>query len=71
MFIKHKASNFANKMNKPVKIASAVIFVLVVVGLIISMRDVFFSYLKEAGFPALLLNIATMTVGFLLAVLFV
>ncbi len=70
MLVKRKFSAFSAKMEKPVKIASALIFILVVVGIIISIRDVFMSYLNEAGLPAILLNVSTMTLGFLLAVLF-
>ncbi|RLD23053.1 MAG: bile acid:sodium symporter family protein, partial [Bacteroidetes bacterium] len=70
MLVKHKFSAFAARMEKPVKIASALIFILVVVGIVISIRDVFMSYLNEAGLPAIILNVSTMTLGFLLAVLF-
>jgi bile acid:Na+ symporter, BASS family len=70
MLVKRKFPAFASRMEKPVKIASALIFILVVVGIIISIRDVFMSYLNEAGLPAILLNVSTMTLGFLLAVLF-
>ncbi len=70
MLVRAKFPKFAVRMDKPVKIASAVIFVLVVVGLTISIRDVFFDYLKEAGLPSIVLNISTMLAGFLLALLF-
>ncbi|MDT7828812.1 bile acid:sodium symporter family protein [Pricia sp. S334] len=70
MWVKGKFPAFAAKMDRPVKIASAVIFILVIVGVTISIKDVFMSYLKEAGLPAILLNITTMTLGFLLAVWF-
>ena len=70
MLIRAKFSIFADKMEKPVKIASAVIFVLVIIGVIFSIRDVFMDYLGEAGLPSILLNITTMLIGFLLAVLF-
>ncbi|MRI01199.1 bile acid:sodium symporter family protein [Kriegella sp. EG-1] len=70
MWVKHKFENFALRMEKPVKIISAIIFILVVVGITISLNDVIVSYLKEAGLPAVLLNISTMTLGFILAVLF-
>jgi len=70
MFVKAKAPKFATRMDKPVKIASALIFVLVVIGLTYSIRDVFLEYLKEAGLPAIVLNIFTMSVGFLLAFIF-
>ncbi len=70
MWVKHTFQKFAARMEKSVKIASAIIFVLVVVGITYSIRDVFVSYLSEAGLPAILLNVSTMTVGFGLAVLF-
>lgn len=70
MLVKHKRPTFSAKMEKPVKIASAIIFILVVVGVTISIKDVFMTYLREAGLPAILLNISTMTLGFLLALWF-
>ncbi len=70
MIIKAKYSKFADKMEKPVKIASAIIFVLVIIGVIFSIRDVFMDYLGEAGLPSIILNVTTMVVGFLLAMLF-
>ncbi|PCE64735.1 bile acid:sodium symporter family protein [Sediminicola luteus] len=70
MLINAKKPEFAAKMERPVKIASAVIFVLVVIGVVISIREVFMDYLKEAGIPAILLNLTTMAIGFTLAVLF-
>lgn len=70
MWIKAKFSVFAKKMEKPVKIASAIIFVLVILGVTYGIKDTFMSYLNDAGLPAVLLNISTMTIGFLLAILF-
>lgn len=70
MWVKAKFSAFAGKMEKPVKIASAIIFILVVIGVTYSIKDAFMAYLNEAGLPAILLNVSTMSVGFLLAVLF-
>jgi BASS family bile acid:Na+ symporter len=70
MFIRNKFQSFALRMERPVKIASAMIFILVVAGIAFSMKDVLTSYLNEAGLPAILLNISTMTIGFILAVLF-
>lgn len=70
MLVKSKFPAFAEKMDRPVKIASALIFVLVIIGVIFSIKDVFMGYLQEAGLPAILLNISTMTLGFLLAVFF-
>ena len=70
MVVKRIFPNFATKMSKPVKIASSVIFVLVIIGVIYSIRDVFMSYLGEAGAPSLMLNIITMGIGFILAISF-
>ncbi len=70
MLVKHLSPKFSLKMEKPIKIASAVIFILVVVGVTYSIRDVFMHYLNEAGLPSILLNITTMLTGFMLAVLF-
>lgn len=70
MFIKAKFHNFAVKMEKPVNIASALIFVLVIIGVVFSIRDVFMDYLSEAGIPSIILNVSTMVIGFLLALMF-
>ncbi len=70
MIVKANFTIFANKMEKPVKLGSAIIFVLVIVGVVFSIKDVFFEYLSEAGLPSILLNISTMVIGFSLAVLF-
>ncbi len=70
MFIKEKFHDFATKMEKPVNIASALIFVLVIIGVVYSIRDVFMEYLSEAGIPSIILNVSTMVIGFLLAIIF-
>jgi bile acid:Na+ symporter, BASS family len=70
MIVKHLFPKFSLKMEKPIKIASAVIFTLVVIGVTYSIRDVFMHYLSEAGLPSIMLNISTMSIGFMLAILF-
>ena len=70
MLIKAKYSIFADKMEKPVKTASTVIFILVVLGVVFSIRDVVMDYLWEAGLPSIILNVTTMLIGFLLAIVF-
>lgn len=70
MLVKGKLPLFALKMDRPVKIASAIIFILVIIGVTLSIKDVFMSYLKEAGLPAIILNVSTMAIGFLLAISF-
>ncbi len=70
MIVNAKATKFARSMDKAVKIASTVIFVLVMVGLVYTLRAVFFDYLKQAGLPVMVLNIATMIIGLLLGLAF-
>ena len=71
MLVKSNFSKFAAKMEKPVKLASAIIFALVVVGVLFSLRDVLVGYLTAAaGLPSILLNVSMMVLGFLAALLF-
>lgn len=64
MTLKNAKPKFADKMNKPVKIASALVLFLVIIGLVIKKKSDLIPYLEQAGFSALILNIATMLVGY-------
>lgn len=66
---KYKAA-FAMKMEKPVRIASGLVIMLVIVGLCIKEKDNMIPYLQEAGLVALVLNVVTMFVGYRVAKLF-
>ncbi len=70
MTINHYKTTVAQKMDKPVRIASVVILVVIIVGLIIKKRDVIGYYFESALLIALALNVATMLVGFLSSKLF-
>ena len=70
MLINKKFPEFAFRIERPVKKASMVLFILVVVGVSYSNRNEFFEYFSQAGPPSILLNICTMAAGYLLAVLF-
>ena len=63
MVLKNTKPVFADKMNKPVKIASAAVLFLVIIGLVLKKKEELIPYLKQAGLMALVLNIATMLVG--------
>jgi len=67
MLIRAKLTAFANKMMQPVRIASAIVFVLVLAGVIISERENIVPYFQQAGLVMLTMNVATMTVGLLIA----
>ena len=70
MLIRKYREGFALKMARPVRIASAFVLALVIVGIVIKERENFVSYFQQAGIVALLLNVSTMVVGYLSARLF-
>lgn len=70
MLVNHFKHSFAVKADKPVRIFSIVIFVVLVLGIILKNKDHVFDYFREAGLVALVLNLITMGVGFWLSKLF-
>jgi len=70
MLIRKYKQEFAERMAKPVRIASGLVIALVIIGLVIKERENFVSYFEQAGIVALVLNVATMLVGFYSAKLF-
>lgn len=70
MLIKRFASDFADRMDKPVRIFSVVIFVAIVAGITIKIRTQIMEFLLSAGGISLLLSITTMALGFMSSRLF-
>ncbi|WP_415371550.1 bile acid:sodium symporter family protein [Patiriisocius sp. Uisw_047] len=70
MSIRKYYPRFALKMAKPVRITSAVVLALIIIGLVIKERENFVAYFEQAGIAALLLNILTMGIGYIAAKLF-
>ncbi len=70
MLIRAKGPNFANWMAKPVKTASAVVFIAVLLGILIKERTSIVSYFQQAGTATLTLNLLTMGLGYGLGYLF-
>lgn len=64
MFIKSKWSGFAAKMDKPVKIASALILLIIIISVTIRERQVLIDYSSELGLPVLLFNVLSMAIGY-------
>jgi BASS family bile acid:Na+ symporter len=64
MLIRSRATTFAERMDKPVRIASAVVLALVIVGTILAEREKIAGYLADVGLPALLFCLASLTLGF-------
>ena len=67
MWIKNLKPNFAKKMQRPVKIASAAVLFAVIIVLVLKQKEDLIPYLKQAGVIALVLNIITMLLGYLSA----
>lgn len=67
MFLKNKFPASALKADKPVRIASAVFFVLIIVAAILKEKDSLPAFFAQAGPVTLILNILTLLVGYYLA----
>jgi BASS family bile acid:Na+ symporter len=70
MLLKHNKPFFADKMDKPVRIASGIVLVLVIVGLVLKEKDNLIPYLERSWVVVLSLNVLTMLVGFTSAKIF-
>lgn len=70
MLIRRFKANFATRMEKPMRIASTVIFILVFVAVLAANFEILGTAMKEVGLVTLLLNILTMGLGYLTARLF-
>lgn len=67
MSIKNKRPDVATRMDKPVRIASTVIIILVIVGIVIKERAQLVERVSESFAIVFTLNVATMVVGYLTA----
>lgn len=67
MIINRYAPAFAKKMDKSVKIASAAILTILIVGIVVKERANFGEYFAQAGLATLLLNVVSMAGGFFAA----
>jgi BASS family bile acid:Na+ symporter len=70
MLIRRYKTNFAKRMEKPMRTASTVIFILVFIAVLAANSKMIVSGMKEVGLVTLTLNILTMGLGFLSAKLF-
>jgi BASS family bile acid:Na+ symporter len=70
MLIRKHKTNFAKRMEKPMRTASTIIFILVFIAVLAANADKLVDGMKEAGLVTLLLNIVTMGLGYLTARLF-
>lgn len=71
MIIRKRNEGFALRMEKPMRTASTILFVIIFLVIIIANKDNLVQAMKEVGLATLLLNLLTMGLGFLTAKLFV
>jgi bile acid:Na+ symporter, BASS family len=64
MLIRNRWAQFAAKMDKPVKIASALILIGIIVSVTIREKQVLIDYAGQLGVPVLLFNLLSMAVGY-------
>lgn len=66
MIINQKLPSVSKKLDKPVKIASALILALVIIAVVVKEKDNMASYFQQVGVAALTFNVVSMTVGYFL-----
>lgn len=66
MLIRNKAPHFAARMDKPVKIISALLLVAIIISVTIREKQILVDHFGQLGLPVLLFNIMSMAVGYYL-----
>ncbi len=64
MILKSKSPSFAAHMDKPVKILSAILLLLIILSVTIREHRVLIEYASELGLPIFLFNVLSMAVGY-------
>lgn len=64
MLVKSKAPSFAQRMDKPVKILSALVLVIIIVSVTIREKQVLIDYSSTLGLPIVLFNVLSMGIGY-------
>jgi BASS family bile acid:Na+ symporter len=70
MTIRKYKPAFAQRMGRPVRIASGIILAVIILGIILKEKAHMVEYVQKAGLATLALNLLTMGVGFLTAKIF-
>jgi BASS family bile acid:Na+ symporter len=67
MFLNKKRPVLAKKAERPVKIASTVVIIVIILGAILKDKENVLPAFQETGLPALTLNVLTLILGFIVA----
>ena len=65
MFVRDRSPGFAARMDKPVRIASAVILAVLVLAIMVDQREDVLDYLAKVGVAAALFCLASLAIGYL------
>lgn len=66
MLVNHRAPDFARRMDKPVRIGSAVILAILVIGILLDQRENVSDYLGDVGLIAALFCAISLVVGYVI-----
>ena len=70
MLIRKKNEAFAARMERPMRIASTVLFIIIFLLVMFANKDLIVQAMKEVGLATLILNLSTMALGYLTAKVF-
>ncbi len=70
MVIRKKNKAFALRMERPMRIASTILFIIIFLLVMIANKDLILQAMKEVGLATLLLNLSTMALGYMTAKIF-
>lgn len=66
MIIHGKLPSLSKKMEKPVKVLSAIFLILIIIGAVVKEKDQFVDYFKQVGLACLVFNLMSMAIGYYL-----
>ena len=64
MLVRSKSPAFAARMDKPVKILSALVLIILIVSVTLREKQVLIDYARSLGLPVLLFNVLSMAIGY-------
>lgn len=70
MFIRHRKKDFALRMDRPVRIVSTVLFIIIILSIIIKERETIVQYFPQIGGATITLNLLTLIIGYYSSKLF-
>lgn len=70
MIINYLSPNISKKLEKPVKIVSAIFLILIIAGAILKEKDQFLVYFEQVGLACLAFNVLSMAIGYFVPFIF-